>query len=80
MWPGLMGLAVRDKSGQVRGDVGQGRVPGEQPGHHWQRGALEPLGPALDWFQQRPGAGLAGPRYLGGLLALTEPVLVFGIT
>ena len=75
-----MGLAVREKSGQVRGCVGQGRMPGEQPGHHWQRGALEPLGPALDRLQQRPGAGLTGPRFFGGLLALAEPVLICGIT
>ena len=75
-----MGLAVRAKSGQVRGCVVQGRVPGEQPGHHWQRGPLEPLGPALDRLQQSPGAVLTGPRSLGGLLALAEPVLIFRIT
>ena len=74
-----MGLAVREKSGQVRGCVGQGRMPGEQPGHHWQRGALEPLGPARNWLQQRLGASLPGPGSRYWLLSGAKPLLVFGV-
>ena len=66
-------------SGQVRGCVGQGRVPGQEPGHHWQRGALVPLGPALNWLQQQPTAGLAGPGSSFWLIRLAEPVLVIRI-
>ena len=54
-------------------------MPGQEPSHHWQRGALIPLGPALNWLQKQPTAGLAGPGSSFWLLRLAEPVLVLGI-
>ena len=54
-------------------------MPGEEPCHDGERGALEPLGPALHRFEERPGAGLSGPRTFRRLLARTEPLLVFRI-
>ena len=66
-------------SGQVQGCVGERRVPREQPCHHGERGALIPLGAALDWLEERSGAGLAGPRTFIWLLTGTEPVLVLGV-
>ena len=66
-------------SGQVQGCVGEGRVPGEEPDHHRERGALEQLGPALHWLEERLGAGLAGPRSFSLVYTSTEPVFIFGI-
>ena len=63
-------------SGQVQGRVVQGRVPGEEPGHHGERGALEPLG----WLEERPGAGLAGPCTFPWLYTGTEPLIVLRIS
>ena len=64
-------------SGQVQGRVDQGRVPGQQPGHDRDRGALEPLSPAWDRLQQRPG--LTGPRSFFGLLRGTKPLFVLRV-
>ena len=54
-------------------------MPVEEPGHDGERGALVPLGAALDWLEERSGAGLAGPRTFNWLLTGTEPVLVLGV-
>ena len=54
-------------------------MPGQQPGHHGQWGVLKPLGPALDWFEQRPGAGFSGPHTFWCLLTGTEPFLVLRV-
>ena len=67
-------------SGQVQGCVGERRVPREQPCHHGERGALVPLGAALDWLEERSGASLAGPGLISWLLTGTEPFLVLGVS
>ena len=51
-------------------------MPGKEPCHHWQRGALIPLGPALHWHQQRPVADLASLGSAFWLLKLAEPALL----
>ena len=66
-------------SGQVRGSVGERRVPWEEPGHHGERGALIPLGAALHWLEQWPLVGLASSGSFIWLLRLAKPVLVSGI-
>ena len=54
-------------------------MPVEEPGHHGERGALEPLGPARNWLQQRLGASLPGPGSRYWLLSRAKPLLVFGV-
>ena len=54
-------------------------MPGEEPCHDGERGALVPLGPALHRFEERPGAGLAGRQTIRWLLTGTEPLVVLGI-
>ena len=51
-------------------------MPGEELGHPGERGALVPLGAALDWLEEQSGAGLAGPGLSSWLLTGTEPFLI----
>ena len=51
-------------------------MPGEQRSHHGERGAREPLGAALDWLEERSGAGPASPATFRWLLSGTEPFIV----
>ena len=72
--------AASGVSGQVQACVGERRVPGEEPCHHGERGALVPLGAALHWLEERSGAGLAGRGLSSLLLTRTEPFLILGIS
>ena len=51
-------------------------MPGEEPGHHGDGGALEPLGPARYRLQLHLRASLAGPGSSNWLLTGTEPVFI----